>query len=50
MYGRLPTLQANLDALQTTDNKVAMQEQITAEDIAPKIKTKAIKSGIVKAV
>jgi ATP-dependent Clp protease ATP-binding subunit ClpB len=34
MYGRLPTLQANLDALQTTDNKVGMQEQITAEDIA----------------
>ena len=34
MYGRLPTLQGNLDALQTTDNKVGMQEQITAEDIA----------------
>lgn len=34
MYGRLPTLQSNLDALQQTDSKVGVQEQITAEDIA----------------
>ena len=34
MYGRLPTLQASLDALQPSDNKVGVQEQITAEDIA----------------
>ncbi len=34
MYGQLPTLQSNLDALQPSDNKVGVQEQITAEDIA----------------
>ncbi len=34
MYGQLPTLQASLDALQPSDNKVGVQEQITAEDIA----------------
>ena len=34
MYGRLPTLQSNLEALQQTDSKIGVQEQITAEDIA----------------
>lgn len=34
MYGQLPTLQNKLDASQPSDNKVGVQEQITAEDIA----------------
>ena len=34
MYGRLPLLQSNLEALQQTDTKIGVQEQITSEDIA----------------
>lgn len=34
MYGRIPNLEAKLDALQQTDDKASVQEQITAEDIA----------------
>ncbi|MCX7343325.1 MAG: ATP-dependent chaperone ClpB [Proteobacteria bacterium] len=34
MYGKIPNLQAKLDALQQNGNKASVQEQITAEDIA----------------
>lgn len=34
MYGKIPNLQAKLDAFQQTGNKASVQEQITAEDIA----------------
>ncbi len=34
MYGKIPNLQAKLDAFQQNGNKASFQEQITAEDIA----------------
>ncbi len=34
MYGKIPNLQAKLDAFQQNGNKASVQEQITAEDIA----------------